>query len=117
MNDLWKCLWTPALVDSWSRTKNSVIEAREGGKFVVFEGAIEGNFCEFSFPTAKLTWRERGWAAGEHSTVTFSLSKENNGTLLSISQAGIPSDQAESNEKKWVNVYLHSLERQFRLFL
>jgi activator of HSP90 ATPase len=72
------------------------IEPTVGGKFSLFDGVIFGTTLEIVANTRLVQgWRDRGWADGIYSIVSFVLAPHGGGTLLTFDHTAIPQDWAE----------------------
>jgi len=73
-----------------------------GGKFSFFNGHITGEFVEL-VPKQKIVekWRFSNWPPDYYSTVTMKFSKEKYGSMLHLSQTGVPTDDVERVEQGW----------------
>lgn len=71
-----------------------VVEPKDGGAYVLYDGAIQGNFV--GAPTAEklsLRWRMRQWEDGCYSNVEITLKprgEDGDGCLLTLHHSGIP---------------------------
>jgi activator of HSP90 ATPase len=78
------------------------IEPKEGGRFSLFNGSIEGSNVTLE-PGKRIVqkWRFNTWPAGHFSDVTISLAQDGGNTKLSLEQAGVPVEEKERTEKGW----------------
>lgn len=92
-------LWTGDLVE---------IDAREGGEFSLWDGAITGRFLELE-PFRKIV---QEWYFGEQedqSIVTIKLHDHTKGTSFEVNHSNIPDEAYEEIIEGWNHVYMQSL--------
>ena len=84
------------------------ISKEVGGKIRLFSGAVEGENVELSpYDEARGTavirwkWRFTTWQPGVQSDVTLTFSEKNGGTVLELTQTGVPDEEKERTEKGW----------------
>jgi activator of HSP90 ATPase len=64
-DQLYQCFVDPQRVAAFTRGAPSVFEPKEGGKFVLFDGNVEGTFKVLE-PNKKIVqdWRLKAWPEG-----------------------------------------------------
>ena len=101
-SDLYDCLVNQQRICMYTRAP-AQIEAKVGGKFVFYNGAILGEIVEMVKDTKLvMKWKIKDWSS--FSTVTISLNKQN-GTSLKLHQKDIPSNEFERTRTGWKNYF------------
>lgn len=96
-----------ALTDSGEHSRftrgTSVIDAREGGDFSYFGGAVAGSFREVSTTRIVQSLRAADWPEGVVATVEQQLEPRADGqcTFVRVREDGIPEDRAEAVIAGW----------------
>lgn len=105
--EIYKALTTEITLRLW--TGNLVeIDAREGGEFSLWDGAITGNIIAL-FPYHKII---QEWYFGEQkekSVVTIKLHEHKKGTSFEVQHINIPAEAYEDIVAGWEEVYIASL--------
>ncbi|MEI6280806.1 MAG: SRPBCC family protein [bacterium] len=98
------------LMDSKKHTQitgaKAKINREVGGKFTAYDGYCEGTNLKL-IPDKKIVqeWRANDWPSGHYSLVTYNLAKNKNGTELSFTQRGVPSEQYKEIKDGWREFY------------
>lgn len=81
-----------------------------GGAFSCFDGQITGRHIELS-PDERIVqaWRVKSWGPGEWSRVRFEFKSTDEGTELTLDQAGYPEDARDHLESGWHKMYWEPL--------
>lgn len=84
----------------------AVINRKIGGKFIAYDGYIDGINLEL-VPNRRIVqkWRASDWLKNHYSTIIFELKKSNDGTQLIFTQTGVPEEHHETISKGWVEHY------------
>ncbi|MHA1884211.1 MAG: SRPBCC family protein [Promethearchaeota archaeon] len=106
-----------AFMDSKIHSKftesKAVISREVGGKYSVFEGALNGKNVEL-IQDKKIvqTWRSEGenWPKGFYSTITIDLEPVDEGTLIKFTHADVPEEAYESVKEGWTTYYWDPLK-------
>ncbi|MFX1551976.1 MAG: SRPBCC domain-containing protein [Promethearchaeota archaeon] len=106
-----------AFMDSKKHSKFTESKARisreVGGKFTIFEGALEGRNLEL-IQDKKIvqSWRsnEEGWPKTHYSTITIELESVEKGTCLTFKQTEVPLSSYESVKEGWNEYYWEPLK-------
>ncbi len=86
----------------------------EGEEFAAFDGYVTGRQIELVPDTRVVqTWRFPRWEPGQHSLVTFTLTKVDGGTCLAIDQHGEPDGWHEHIASNWPTFYFTPLTEHF----
>lgn len=88
------------------------IDARVGGTFSCFGGAISGKNLEVVRCTRLVqSWRVENWEEGVYSVVTFALDEDDSGqTKLVFDQTGFPHEHREHLNQGWYDKYWSPLK-------
>ena len=83
-------------------TGGAQIDARVGGAFTLFSGAVTGFTTEL-VPGERLVqrWRFSSWRTGAFSTVTVALTERSGETRLHLTQVGVPEDDRDRTLAGW----------------
>ena len=101
-----------ALMDSAQHAKftgaPADISREVGGGFTAYDGALLGTNQEL-VPDRKIVqlWRAESddWPPEHFSVATFTIEPENDGTLLTFVQTGVPAHRYESIDQGWHEYY------------
>lgn len=91
-------------------------EAKAGGAFSAFSGAIEGINVEL-VPGKRLVqaWREKHFPEGIFSMATFNLSPTpSGGTKLILTHRGVPKDLIPKIEDDWRQLYWNRIKQHLK---
>ena len=109
-----------AFMDSKKHSKytegKANVSREVGGKFSVFEGAINGENVELEQDKKIVqTWRSEGenWPKGYYSTITLVLEPVDDGTLIKFTHSDIPEGAYESVKDGWDTYYWEPLKEMF----
>jgi uncharacterized protein YndB with AHSA1/START domain len=83
-----------------------------GGPVMAYGGYITGRNLELA-PDEKIvqTWRASDWPEGQESTVTFTLTREDSATHLTLVHEGVPDEQLKDIEQGWIDYYWTPMKR------
>jgi uncharacterized protein YndB with AHSA1/START domain len=88
------------------------ISRKVGGAFTCYGGHLSGINVEL-VPSKRIVqaWRAKGWPAGIHSIVSFSLARKKGGrTRISFTHVGVPLSSFESINEGWRTFYWKPLK-------
>ena len=90
------------------------IQARAGGRFVMFGGMIVGRNVEL-VPDQRIVqaWRPTHWDPGVYSMVKFELQPRNAGTVVVLDHTGFPEGEFDSLSSGWQSHYWDPLRKFF----
>jgi len=92
----------------------ATVDAVKGGKFVMFDGNVTGEFTELDRPNEiRQKWRFRSWPEGHYSEVVIKFAEQDDHTNLTVTQSGIPASDFERTENGWRNFYFRSIKNTF----
>jgi activator of HSP90 ATPase len=88
--ELYTTFVDPARLAAWTRAQPNV-NAREGGKYALFNGNVEGSFLALQ-ENEKLvqTWRLKDWPAGHFAKLTLTFDQGLDGTNLRMVMEDVP---------------------------
>lgn len=105
--DIYRALTTEITIRLWTGDEVE-IDAREGGEFTMWDGAITGKFIALD-PFKKIVQQ---WYFGEQeaeSIVTIKLHEVNKGTSFELQHVNIPDEAYDDIVEGWNNTYMASL--------
>ncbi|OWA54256.1 Activator of 90 kDa heat shock protein ATPase-like protein 1 [Hypsibius exemplaris] len=111
--DIYRAFTLKEMVQAFTRS-NVVLEAEKGGKFSLFNGMVEGSFVELE-KNKKIVqrWRFTSWPAAHYSLVTLRFDQTESGTMITMDQTGIPSNDFIRTKDGWKRYYWDSLKVTF----
>ena len=106
---VWQALVNPKLIEEWSGSP-AKMDGEVGTNFELWGGDVHGTNIEAT-ENKKLVqdWFGGDWP--EASRVTFTLTKENDGTRLDLLNENIPDEEAESIADGWNRYYLGEIKK------
>lgn len=114
VDDLFRALTDPQLVQMWSRGPLQGSLSVPNTPFTLFSGAVNGRVLEYDSAkhSLKWTWKLSAWSV--ESTVSIQINKAASGDAeVSISQTGIPRDQFEVTTGNWEKYYWNPIKATF----
>jgi len=111
--DLYFCFVEPNRVKAYAGG-DATVDAKVGGKFALFGGAVVGEFTEL-VPGSKLVqkWRFSSWSEGHYSTVVMDFEEKNGKTVFKLTQTNIPEQDKERTEGGWRDNFLRRIKGVF----
>ena len=103
-DDVWQALVDPVMIDKWSGSSNKM-SSEVGRDFELWDGDIFGKNLEV-IPGKKLVQEWYGGNWPEPSKVTFTIKKDQKGTILELVQINVPDEEFEDIERGWDEYYL-----------
>ena len=99
------------LIEAWSGG-SSLIEKFEGGKFIMFDGWVEGKVMKITDDELAYTWKPSDWAEDTlPSSVHYKLITEDGGTKIILEHRGFPDKkQMESHKSGWTEHFFGPIE-------
>lgn len=83
-------------------------------RFTLFNGNISGKFLELVPPTKiEMLWRYKQWPSGHFSNVTIDIDQKQGYTSVTLTQTGVPKDEAETTKTNWERYYWNSMKQTF----
>ncbi|XP_048792590.1 activator of 90 kDa heat shock protein ATPase homolog 2-like [Lagopus muta] len=116
-DELYSIFTTKELVQKFSKCP-AVIEAEKGGKLLMFDGCISGEYTEL-VPGQRLVlkWRCRNWPDEHYATVALNFKDMAAETELQVECKGVPVSNEDSTRQWWKKQYfeeIHNLLQQSR---
>jgi activator of HSP90 ATPase len=83
-------------------TGGATIEHKPQGKFMLFNGAVTGEFVDLVRDSRIVErWRFSSWPAGHYSLVTIDIGSKAGETVLKLTQVGVPREDIGRTEAGW----------------
>lgn len=96
---------------------NAKIDAKVGGVFSIWDGAIVGTNLELDPTRHRIvqSWRYEyeDWPKNKPSTLTIELKKHKDGCELHLTQTDIPQKYAKEIEQGWKDFYWEPMKKYF----
>ena len=87
------------LLRKWSGGE-AIVEKKEGGKFEMFDGWVEGTVLKASDNELAYTWKITDWAEDvKPSTVHYKLQKDKEGTKVTLDHTDLPDEEEMKDHK------------------
>lgn len=104
-------LTDPVLIRKWSG-EEGVAEPKEGGKFEMFDGWVNGTVQKATDEELRVTWLPGDWAEdATPSVVSFQLKARDGGTLVTVDHTGLPTEaERDSHKTGWTDFYFDPME-------
>ncbi len=104
-------LTDPVLIRKWSG-EDGIAEAKEGGKFEMFDGWVTGKVLKATDNELVVTWLPADWEEGAApSQVSFWLKPYASGTQLKLRHTGFPNEkERDSHKSGWSDFYFDPME-------
>lgn len=114
-DELYSIFTTKELVQKFSKCP-AVIEAEKGGKLLMFDGCVSGEYTEL-VPGKRLVlkWRCRNWPDEHYATVALNFQNMVAETELQLECKGVPVSNEDSTRQWWKKQYfeeIHNLLQQ-----
>lgn len=108
---LMEMLTDTALIRKWSGGE-AVLEKKEGGKFEMFDGWVNGTVLKATENELAYTWKTTGWdEETEPSEVHYVLSNDKEGTKVVLHHRNLPTvEEAEEHRQGWDDHFFGPLE-------
>lgn len=110
-DQLMELLTNADLIGDWSGGE-ALVEKREGGKFVMFDGWVEGKILKISADELAYTWKPSNWNEETRpSEVYYKLEKEGSGTRVLLQHNNFPNKEEMENHKQgWSEHFFGPIE-------
>ncbi|KAK3503716.1 activator of Hsp90 ATPase [Neurospora crassa] len=116
-DELYATFTDPGRLAAFTRAPPKVFEgAKPGGKFVLFDGNVSGEYVELQEPTKIVQkWRLEQWPQGHYSTlkIEFDQNDVDKVTVMRVEWTGVPVGQEEIVKNNWNEYYVRSIKRTF----
>ncbi|NXU53237.1 AHSA2 ATPase, partial [Turnix velox] len=106
---LYSIFTTKELVQKFSKCP-AVIEAEKGGKILMFDGCVSGEYAEL-VPSQRivLKWRCRSWPEEHYATVALNLKAMGGETEVQLECRGVPISNEDSTRQCWKKQYFEEI--------
>ncbi len=105
VQDLWDLFTNPRKVEHFTQSK-TMMDAKEGGMFQLYDGVITGCFLELKpYTEMRFAWRLKDWKTGVNSQVSVKFVKSSGGTKIELNQVNVPADDLERTRQGWTKYY------------
>ena len=116
-DQLFKTFTDPQMIAAFTHALPKVYEgAKEGGRFEIFDGNVQGEYLALSQPTKIIQrWRLAQWPEGHSSTlkIEFHQNDLDGVTVMRVDWDGVPIGQEEVTKRNWREYYVRSIKRTF----
>jgi len=103
--DLWDMFTDQNKAQHFTQAK-TMIDAKEGGFFQLYDGNITGCFLELKpYTEMRFAWRLKDWKPGVNSQVVIKFVKSSGGTKMELSQTNVPWEDMERTRTGWAKYY------------
>ncbi|NWY29233.1 AHSA2 ATPase, partial [Pheucticus melanocephalus] len=108
-DELYSIFTKKELVQKFSKCP-AVIEAEKGGKLLMFEGCVSGEYTEL-VPSQRLVlkWRCRSWPEEHYATVALTFQDLAAQSELELECKGVPVSHEESTRQCWKKQYFEEI--------
>ena len=95
-------LTNPGFIKDWSGAE-AVIEKQVDGKFMMFDGWVEGKILKITDDELSYTWKPSGWSKETApSEVNYKMVAVEHGTEVFVKHTNFPNEEEmESHKKGW----------------
>lgn len=111
---IYNALTVPDMVRAFTQGSVQKFENEKGGRFVLLDHAIAGEFTQLSpYERLEMRWRLKSWPEAHYSKVTIDISSKESDTQVKLTQTGIPADDFDRTREGWHRNYWHSIRQTF----
>lgn len=116
-DEMYQTFTDPQRLAAFTRAPPRVFEgAKPGGKFVIFDGNVSGEFVKLD-PPKKIVqkWRLAQWPEGHTSSqeIVFDQNDVDHVTKMRVTWTGVPVGQEEVVKRNWEGYYIRSIKQTF----
>jgi activator of HSP90 ATPase len=104
IDQVWQALVNPTIIDKWGGGP-SKMDSKVGTDFKLWNGDIYGKNIEV-VNESKLVQEWFGGDWKKPSTLTFTLKKDDHGTILELEQINVPSEEFDDISQGWDDYYI-----------
>jgi uncharacterized protein YndB with AHSA1/START domain len=110
-DQLMELLTNADLIGDWSGGE-ALVEKIEGGKFVMFDGWVEGKILKITADELAYTWKPSNWnKETKPSEVYYKLEKEGSGTRVFLQHNNFPNkEEMENHQQGWTEHFFGPIE-------
>ena len=116
-DQLYATFTDPQRIAAFTRSPPKVFEgAKEGAKFELFGGNVQGEYKELKEPTKVVQkWRLGQWPAGHYSTLSINFDQNDADavTVMRVDWEGVPVGQEDVTKRNWGEYYVRSIKTTF----
>ncbi|KAJ6262796.1 hypothetical protein Dda_1353 [Drechslerella dactyloides] len=111
---LYQTFVDPQMVAAFTRSSPQLFEPKQGGRYRLFGGNVEGEFVTLTPPQQiEQKWRLSSWPTGHFSTMSMAFDQGQDSTKLRLSWTGVPIGQEETTRKNFEEYYVKSIKLTF----
>jgi activator of HSP90 ATPase len=101
-DEVMELLLNPEFIKDWSGA-DALVEKKVGGKFMMFDGWVEGKILKITADELAYTWKPSGWSEETAaSEVDYKLVAVEHGTEVMIEHTNFPNEEEmESHKTGW----------------
>lgn len=115
--ELYQTFTDPQRLAAFTRAPPKLFEgAKQGGRFELFGGNVQGTYTELAEPTRIVqSWRLDQWPKGHFSRlqIEFDQNDVDSVTVMRVNWSGVPVGQEEVTKRNWDEYYVRSIKRTF----
>ncbi|KAI3380031.1 hypothetical protein SNEBB_010089 [Seison nebaliae] len=90
---------------------NAKCEAKENGKFEIFDGNVHGTFIDITpEDSIRQKWRNKTWPSDHYSVVDIQFIQDNTGTTIKLTQSGVPCAFRTNTQDGWRSYYFNRIK-------
>jgi len=113
-DQLYQTFVDPQRVAAFTRAPPTQFEPKEGGKFSLFGGNVEGLFRVLEKEKKIVqSWRLGDWPKGHFSTLTLAFDQGTDTTNLRLTWDGVPVGQEDVTKRNFGEYYVRSIKTTF----
>lgn len=113
-DQLYQTFVDPQRVTAFTRTPPREFEPKEGGKFNLFGGNVEGAFKTLEQDKKIVQeWRLGSWPKDHYSTMNLVFDQGTDSTNLRVTWTGVPVGQDEVSRRNFEDYYVRSIKTTF----
>ena len=101
-DEVMELLLNPEFIKDWSGT-DALVDKKVSGKFMMFDGWVEGKILKITADELSYTWKPSGWSEETAaSEVNYKLVAVEHGTEVFVEHTGLPNEEEmESHRQGW----------------
>jgi activator of HSP90 ATPase len=113
-DQLYQTFTDPQRVTAFTRAPPRVFEPKEGGKFELFGGNVQGTFKSLEQDKKIVqSWRLADWPKDHYSTLNIVFDQGSDSTNLRLTWEGVPVGQDEVAKRNFGEYYVRSIKTTF----
>lgn len=112
--NLYSVFVDPQRVAAFTRSPPQNFEPKEGGKYSLFGGNVDGVFKVLEANKKIVqSWRLGGWPKGHYSSLTLVFDQGSDSTTLRLTWDGVPVGEEDVTKKNFDEYYVKSIKQTF----